>query len=140
MGEKNIYKLSFQGVVYPAVHCLISKWAPPAEKGKFISATLGGSLGTVLTWPFLGILLIKNINNNNINLKLNFLGTVMEHLDWKWAFYISGIVVLLWTVLWVLLVYDSPDQHPWIDDKERDYIVASLSGTVSTKAVRECLF
>lgn len=64
----------------------------------------------------------------------------MEHLDWKWAFYISGIVVLLWTVLWVLLVYDSPDQHPWIDDKERDYIVTSLSGTVSTKAVRECLF
>lgn len=60
----------------------------------------------------------------------------MEHLDWKWAFYISGIVVLLWTVLWVVLVYDSPEQHPWIDDKERDYIVTSLSGTVSTKTVR----
>ncbi|KAL1518097.1 hypothetical protein ABEB36_001772 [Hypothenemus hampei] len=98
------------GICYPAVHCLISKWAPPTEKGKFISATLGSSLGTVLTWPLLG--------------------NIIEYVDWNWAFYISGILVALWTVLWSCLVYDSPDQHPWIQENERNYITTSLSGTI----------
>ncbi|XP_050301269.1 sialin-like isoform X2 [Anthonomus grandis grandis] len=101
------------GVVYPAIHCLISKWAPPAEKGKFISATLGGSLGTVLTWPLLG--------------------SIIKQLGWTWAFYISGILVLLWTILWIVVVYDSPKEHPWIKSEEQDYIVGNLSGTVSNK-------
>jgi len=103
----------FAGVVYPAVHCLISKWAPPSEKGKFISATLGGSLGTVITWPLLG--------------------NIIEHISWDWAFYITGVIVLIWTFLWILLVRDSPDGHPWIEKKEREYIVLSLAGTISTK-------
>lgn len=42
------------GVLYPSLHNLISKWAPPAERGKFISALLGGTFGTVITWPLAG--------------------------------------------------------------------------------------
>ncbi|ENN73149.1 hypothetical protein HUJ04_008939 [Dendroctonus ponderosae] len=101
------------GIVYPAVHCLIAKWAPPAEKGKFISATLGSSLGTVFTWPLLG--------------------AIIEHLGWNWAFWTCGILGLLWTVLWVIFVRDSPEQHPWISSAEKEYISHSLAGTVSTQ-------
>ncbi|XP_066155290.1 sialin-like [Euwallacea fornicatus] len=103
----------FGGIVYPAVHCLISRWAPPAEKGKFISATLGGSLGTVVTWPLLG--------------------NVIEHVGWEWGFYISGILVLVWTFFWIVAVYDCPEKHPWIGSCEKDYIVNGLSGTLSSK-------
>ena len=28
-------------------------------------------------------------------------------------FYFTGIVGLIWCLLWVSLAYDSPDQHPW---------------------------
>lgn len=101
------------GIVYPAIHSLISKWAPPSEKGKFISSTLGGSLGTVITWPLLG--------------------NVIEHISWDWAFYISGIIVLVWTVVWIIFVHDSPEEHPWISLKEKEYIVSSLAGTISAK-------
>lgn len=47
-----LFKL--KGVLYPALHNLISKWAPPSERGKFISALLGGTFGTVITWPVAG--------------------------------------------------------------------------------------
>lgn len=47
------------GVLYPSLHNLISKWAPPAERGKFISALLGGTFGTVITWPVAGTFLIR---------------------------------------------------------------------------------
>lgn len=47
------------GVLYPALHNLISKWAPPSERGKFISALLGGTFGTVVTWPVAGMFYIQ---------------------------------------------------------------------------------
>ncbi|KAJ8961071.1 hypothetical protein NQ314_006001 [Rhamnusium bicolor] len=88
------------GVVFPSLHCLVARWAPPAEKGKFIGALLGGSLGTVITWPMLG--------------------TIIENLGWIWAFIISGILVLTWTILWIIFVSDSPDAHPRISDEEKN--------------------
>ncbi|XP_060535495.1 sialin-like [Cylas formicarius] len=103
----------FAALVYPACHGLISKWAPPAEKGKFVSALLGGNLGTVITWPMLG--------------------SVIENISWEWAFYITGIVVLLWSFAWIFLVFDHPDKHPWISPEEKEYINKSHSGTVSHK-------
>ncbi|CAG9815232.1 unnamed protein product [Phaedon cochleariae] len=95
------------GVVYPCLHCLISRWAPPEEKGKFIGALMGASLGTVVTWPLLG--------------------TVIEHLGWQWAFYGCGALVLLWTFLWTMCVADSPDAHSRISEEERKFILEKLS-------------
>lgn len=50
-----------KGVLYPSLHSLILKWAPPSERGRFISALLGGTFGTVVTWPLAGILQVFNV-------------------------------------------------------------------------------
>lgn len=60
---------------------------------------------------------------------------MIERAGWEWAFYISGLLVLAWTVGWIMVVYDTPKEHPWICDTERDHIVSTLSGTVSTTKV-----
>ncbi|CAG9840099.1 unnamed protein product [Diabrotica balteata] len=99
------------GVVFPSLHCLVARWAPPDEKGKFIGALLGGSLGTVITWPLLG--------------------AIIEKFGWSWAFIGCGIFVICWTGLWYVFVTDSPEQHPRISEDEKNYIVHSLSGRVS---------
>ncbi|XP_076272798.1 sialin-like isoform X1 [Rhynchophorus ferrugineus] len=104
----------FGAVTYPAIHCLISKWAPPSEKGKFISATLGGSLGTVVTWPLLG--------------------NIIGNYGWEWAFYVTVIIAFVWMFAWVFLIRDTPQQHPWISDAEKEYIESSLAGTLSNKS------
>ena len=47
---------------------------------------------------------------------------------WRWAggwqaiFYVTGVLTLLWCAAWVLLVYESPAQHPRISFRERVYI------------------
>ncbi|KAG5867254.1 hypothetical protein JTB14_019027 [Gonioctena quinquepunctata] len=102
---------AFGGVVFPSLHCLVARWAPPDEKGKFVGALLGGSLGTVVTWPMLG--------------------AVIESFGWLWAFLSCGALVLGWTVLWFFLVADSPEEHPRISEEEKRYIVDSLSGNVA---------
>ncbi|XP_049875794.1 uncharacterized transporter slc-17.2-like [Pectinophora gossypiella] len=98
------------GFLFPALHALVAHWAPPAEKGKFVSALLGGAIGTVVTW--------------------SLTGPLIENFGWDYAFYVPGIIGIAWCVLWWVLVYDSPQQHPRISDKEKKYILDAIGDKV----------
>ena len=43
--------------------------------------------------------------------------------------------VLAWCIVWMLMVTDSPLDHPRISAEERTYIVTSLKGTISMSKV-----
>ena len=43
--------------------------------------------------------------------------------------------VLAWCIVWMLMVTDSPLDHPRISAEERTYIVTSLKGTISMNKV-----
>lgn len=112
-----IIRLSFnyQGVLFPCLHSLISKWSPPDEKGKFVSALMGGSLGTIVTWPLAGL--------------------IVETLGWIYAFYIPALFTILLTILWFYIVSDSPMEHPRIKTEEKEYIQKSLCNMTTKKSV-----
>lgn len=99
------------GFVYPSVQDLISRWSPPAEKGKFVFTMLGGNFGTVATW--------------------STFGPIIDLLDWQCAFYISAIVSMLFAVFWFYAVADAPANHPRISKSELEHIQSSLSDSVS---------
>lgn len=103
------------GFIYPAMHGIISKWSPKSEKGKFMFTVLGGSLGTVITWPLAGWL--------------------MEKYGWVYAFYAPATFTLFVTFVWFVSVYNSPAEHPRISDAEQQYIERSLGNTVSRTRV-----
>lgn len=92
---------------------LIARYAPPDEKGMFSAALMGNCLGTVVSWPMLG--------------------AVIENFGWHWAFYTCAIMVLVFVVLFMLLVYDSPEDHPFMSPSEKKYIVDALSKNVKKK-------
>ncbi|GBP26975.1 hypothetical protein EVAR_95761_1 [Eumeta japonica] len=98
------------GFLFPALHALLAHWAPPAEKGKFVSALLGGSIGTVVTWSLSGPLL--------------------ENFGWDYAFYVPGLIGMVWCVVWWVLVYDSPTLHPRISEAEKAYILEAIGDKV----------
>ncbi|XP_034834570.1 sialin-like [Maniola hyperantus] len=98
------------GFIYPAMHVLVARWAPPAEKGKFISAMMGGTLGTVATWSLTGPLLDK--------------------FGWASAFYVPAGLTFIWCGFWWYLVADTPSDHPRISIAERKYIIDALGDKV----------
>jgi len=103
-----------EGASYPAMHCLLGKWAPPKERSKlgtFIYA--GAQLGTVIS------MLLSAV--------------ISENLGWEWVFYIFGSVGCAWFLFYVFLVYESPAEHPRISEDERAYISKAL-GHVENKA------
>lgn len=74
-------------------------------------ATIGGTLGTVLTWPFVAYL--------------------MTELGWVYTFYIPATIVLAVTILWISTVYNSPIEHPRISEQELKFIEVSQGNSVS---------
>lgn len=110
----------FQGFVYPALHVLVARWVPPAEKGKFISAMMGGTLGTVLTW--------------------SLTGPLIEKCGWESAFYVPAALTIIWSIFWWYLVADTPAEHPRISESENKYIQDALRDKVKKSSVSKCLY
>ncbi|XP_030567768.1 putative inorganic phosphate cotransporter [Drosophila novamexicana] len=99
-----------EGVTYPAMHAMLAHWIPPLERNKFAAIVYAGSnIGTVISMPLTGWLCSQD-----------FLG------GWPSAFYIFGLLGLVWFAGWMYLVYDRPSDHPRISRKERAYIERSL--------------
>nr|XP_034328495.1 sialin [Crassostrea gigas] len=105
------------GSVFPSMHTIWGKWAPPQERSKLTAFTYAGAqAGIVVTFPVSSLLC-----------KYGFAG------GWPSIFYILGSTSSLWVVLWMVLTSDSPEEHKRISDVERLYIRQSLQNTVHKK-------
>jgi sugar phosphate permease len=63
-------------------------------------------------------------------------GAVISTYGWKTAFYVTSGLMLVFYVMWVFLIYDTPDIHPGITEKEKTYIKEQIGTSVSKQKVR----
>ncbi|CAH1802649.1 unnamed protein product [Owenia fusiformis] len=136
------------GVVFPAMHSMWGKWAPPLERSKLMTFCYSGvNIGTVLSLTVSGLLCHTGIDGgwpsifyvSGVNIGTVLSLTVSGLLchtgidgGWPSIFYVSGGATFLWILLWAFFVFDTPRDHPRITDVERDYIESSI-GQISTK-------
>ncbi|KAK6628099.1 hypothetical protein RUM44_010581 [Polyplax serrata] len=99
------------GATWPAIPPICSKWIPPLERSKFMANMMASSLGAALTMPICGFLI--------------------SSFGWESVFYVTGFVGLLWSIVWFLVVFDTPAQHPRISAEERRVIEDAI-GVSST--------
>ncbi|XP_006162701.1 sodium-dependent phosphate transport protein 1 isoform X6 [Tupaia chinensis] len=97
-----------QGAVLTAQHELWVRWAPPLERTRLISIGMSG----LLLGPFL-VLLVT--------------GVICDSLGWPMVFYVFGACGCVLCLLWCLLFYDHPKDHPCMSALEKQYIVGSLA-------------
>ncbi|CAG5124437.1 unnamed protein product [Candidula unifasciata] len=106
-----VFEGLFEGVTYPAIHAIWSKWAPPAERTKLATFGFSGSyFGTVVSLVISGSL-------------------AESSAEWQSIFYVFGSLAVIWFLLWVILVTESPAGHPGISNAELDYIQNSIGYT-----------
>ncbi|XP_044013373.1 sialin [Aphidius gifuensis] len=94
---------ALMGGCVPSMHVLTAKWIPSNERSKFVSAYMGGSVGTAITYPFCAM--------------------IIHYFNWEAAFYLTSLLGIIWYCFWLYFVYDSPSQHPRISKIELDYIL-----------------
>jgi ACS family sodium-dependent inorganic phosphate cotransporter len=66
------------------------------------------ALGTVISLPFSGILAAA--------------------FGWESVFYVQGGLAMVWCVLWLVFVYDSPQDHPRIHPAELELFESCMAG------------
>ncbi len=92
-----------EGVTFPAWHSLYARWIPFNERTRAIAFTNSGiSIGTII----------------------GYIGTqmIIIAMGWEWAFYIFGIVGLIWFIFWYKNITSYPNEHKKISSEELAYI------------------
>ncbi|KAK3894909.1 hypothetical protein Pcinc_001357 [Petrolisthes cinctipes] len=96
-----------QGVSWPSMHVLVTRWIPPLERPRFFSYVYFASTFSVsITLPLCGVFI--------------------ERYGWEATFYLTSLPSLVWCLAWFTLVCDFPNQHPRISESESMYIVTKV--------------
>ncbi|XP_067665281.1 sialin-like [Haliotis asinina] len=99
-----------EGVTFPAMHAMWGNWAPILERSKLAGFSYAGAqLGVVFSMPVSGLLCASS-----------FLG------GWPSVFYVFGAMGCVWFMIWMLMVHETPADHPRITKEERVYIEHSV--------------
>ncbi|XP_036328257.1 sialin-like [Rhagoletis pomonella] len=99
-----------EGPTYPALSELLSKWVPAKERATLASLVLSGSQIGISMGNFIS-------------------GLLLHRYDWTLIFYYFGICALLWFVAFTSLCYNAPEESPFIQETEKQYLQKEI-GTV----------
>jgi ACS family hexuronate transporter-like MFS transporter len=99
--------------VFPASIKTVAEWFPRKERalatGIFNAGTNVGAIITPLVVPWITI-----------------------HWGWRSAFLLTGALGFVWLIFWLLL-YRKPEEHPRLSKAELDYICSDPSVPITTK-------
>ncbi|MEM0993804.1 MAG: MFS transporter [Bacteroidota bacterium] len=94
----------FEAPSYPANNKIVTSWFPEKERASAIAVyTSGQFIGLAFLTPALVL--------------------IQSYLGWRGLFIVSGIIGLVWAVIWYF-AYRDPDRHKGINQEELDYISA----------------
>uniref|UniRef100_A0A8C4LFW2 Solute carrier family 17 member 1 n=1 Tax=Equus asinus TaxID=9793 RepID=A0A8C4LFW2_EQUAS len=94
-----------QGTVAAAQQVIWIKWAPPLERGRLTSISISG----FMLGPFITLIAT---------------GFICKSLGWPMVFYILGACGCTLSLLWFVLFYDDPKDHPCMSISEKEYITS----------------
>lgn len=110
-----------EAVNFPAIHSIAARWTPASERSRVISLNFSGMyLGTVLA--------------------LVVSPPIIVALGWRWLFYLSGALGVIWVATWLLCVTDTPEQSRRVTPAELETILAArpeapLAGAIPWNAI-----
>ncbi|MEM7374247.1 MAG: MFS transporter [Bacteroidota bacterium] len=96
-----------EGGGFPGSAKVVSEWFPAKERAMaFGIFNTGSSVGGAIAPPVIAFLILT--------------------FDWRWAFIITGLIGIVWAVIW-LLVYAKPKQSKFVTEEEKTYVEEELA-------------
>ena len=95
------------GLSFPSINAVYAKWSPPLERSRCSGFGISGCFtGTTIAMLMSGWLAVA--------------------FGWQSIFYVFGVAGAIWSVVWLVVVKDSPDQDSRMSEKEKNFIKTSL--------------
>ncbi|RIB29296.1 major facilitator superfamily domain-containing protein [Gigaspora rosea] len=102
-----------EGVTFPCISSLITKWFPPKERSR--------ATWSIVVSIFIGMTIAMPISN--------MLGS--SKFGWESMFWVFAIAGFIWTVIWYFYGKSYPKDYSGISKDELDWILESKSSTYS---------
>ena len=103
-----------EAVIFPASNRLVANWIPANERGMANGIIFAGvGVGAGVAPPLIT--------------------GVIRHGDWRAAFFASAAIGLVALAIWLFVVRDRPQDHPWVDARERNLIEAGRVAGVNAQ-------
>ena len=100
-----------QGVAFPVVYTACGVWAPETERSRHLAIGFSGtSTGNFLVFPIIGV--------------------IIDTFGWQAVFYFTGGFGIIWSILWWILIRDTPGEHPWVTKWEKHHISSGMEEKV----------
>ena len=104
-----------EAVTFPSMYSIYSRWVPLRERSRAVglsnSGIPAGSVFALVVTPY-----------------------IVEAYGWEWAFYLFGLVGVVWFVVWQNTVTATPDKHPDVSPEELATIHADVGEKVSIES------
>ena len=97
----------FEGGIFPAFLLFVKNWFAPSERAR-------ANGGWQLCYPLAALL------------SGPIAGYILRAGDWRDLFIIEGLFPIVWAIVWVWGVADSPQNAKWLSPAERDSLVRHL--------------
>lgn len=92
----------FEAPAYPANNAIVTKWFPENERASAIAIyTSGQFIGLAFLFPILTV--------------------IQDYMGWRGLFIVSGIIGILWAIIWYTF-YRDPKDHKSVSSLELDHI------------------
>ena len=89
----------FEAVTWPAMHAATARWVPADQRSSWVAQTyFGSTFGNIITLPMCGL--------------------IISSFGWEACFYTISAITLTWSLVWYLLAFDQPEDHPRISAEE----------------------
>ena len=99
-----------EGGGFPAATRAVAEWFSPRDSATAMGIINGGTaVGGVVAPPLIAL--------------------ILTYLNWRWIFFITGAIGLLWT-LWWRLEYFPPLRHPRLTSRERAELESAAAASV----------
>ncbi len=106
-----------EGGGFPGSAKVVSEWFPGKERSlAFGIFNAGSSVGAVMAPPLIA--------------------AIIAVANWRWTFIISGLLGLVWVVVW-LQIYTQPQQSKFTTTDEKNYISAALQQEKDANRTKE---
>jgi MFS family permease len=92
-----------EGVCFPAIHVMISRWVPDKEKSRAVALVTAGA--------YLGNVVALGVSGGLIN---------SPHFGWRWAFYVFGLFGILWNFGWHFFAREDSEFRPLVDASDAE--------------------
>lgn len=108
-----------EALIWPLNAKATNTWAAPSERARaYTTAGSGQFLGSIV-----GVFVS---------------GWIVHWWGWRWTFILFGALGLLWVPIWWALVRDTPQSHPWVNERELRFI-QSVAGSAPRRPADERL-